>query len=69
MSGRRWISEGTLDGHSVTFSVDLRRRLLERDAAVRTVLGVLNVVVERTGSGVRPGGTSGQDNDVDSERF
>lgn len=69
MSGRRRISDDALDAHCVTFSVDRRRRPLQHDPARRTILGVLNRVVERTGSGVRPGGTYGRDNDLGSDRY
>ncbi|WLD13372.1 hypothetical protein [Planctellipticum variicoloris] len=59
MCPKRRIIDDALYAHFVTFSVYRRRRPLEHDRAGRIVLDVLNLVVERTGSGVWPGGTSG----------
>lgn len=69
MPPERRIIDDALYAHFVTFSVYRRRRLLKHDRAGRIVLEVLDLVVERAGSGVWPGGTSGQDNDFDSDRY
>jgi len=48
MSPKRRIIDDALYAHFVTFSVYRRRRLLDHDHAKRIVLGVLNLVLERT---------------------
>ncbi len=48
MSPKRRIIDDALYVHFVTFSVYRRRRLLDHDHAKRIVLGVLNLVLERT---------------------
>jgi len=50
MPSQRRIIDDALYAHFVTFSVSHRRRLLDHDRVKRIVLGVLNLVLERTSS-------------------